>query len=148
MLVILSLDDHDFIGTNQVSARGLVSRSGWLEGPWDEEPDFVGWYYKRFPCLAIRNGIGTLCGYVGVDKRHPYYCVDFVDDELHQFSVHGGVTRVGFIGPIWCIGFDTVHAFDKAPKVGLVNGATYRTLEYVMNQTEQLADQLRRCIGH
>ena len=56
--------------------RNKVKREGWRPGPWDGEPDKKQWVDAKtgYPCLVVRNeGIGNLCGYVGVPKGHPAY---------------------------------------------------------------------------
>lgn len=49
------------------------------EGPWTDEPDKAQWIDEAtgLDCLIVRNGMGTLCGYVGVDEDHPFFGVGY-----------------------------------------------------------------------
>lgn len=44
-------------------------------GEWDDEPDRMQWPDETtdLPCLAVRNPMGALCGYVGLSAGHPWY---------------------------------------------------------------------------
>jgi hypothetical protein len=89
-------------------------------GPWDEEVDKVQWQDPAtgLPCLINRGPSGSLCGYVGVDMKHPFYgvsynqecadCHDREDDGTYHYcehkpesmlNVHGGLTYSGFCNP-------------------------------------------------
>lgn len=52
-----------------------IDKSGWPEGPWHSEPDKEQWQDPEtgMPCLLVRNRMGALCGYVGVDEAHPWH---------------------------------------------------------------------------
>lgn len=57
-----------------------VDKSGWDRGQWDNEPDKKQWVDEEtgLPCLIVRShGTGALCGYVGVDKSHPAYRLNY-----------------------------------------------------------------------
>lgn len=146
---------------------GLLDRTGWSSGPWDDEPDRVDFRAHGFPCFVNRNRFGSWCGYVGVPVGHPYYGEDYDDLDV---VVHGGLTYAskcqgdlchtpepGESDDVWWLGFDCGHAWDKSPgmdatlrKVGVDPVAleasdfrmAYRTLEYVREETENLAEQL------
>jgi hypothetical protein len=137
----------------------------WPPGPWDNEPDKVQWPDPStgMPCLAVRNPRhGHWCGYTGVEAGHPVYGTDCYDCDL---SVHGGVTFTDQCQPdaeetgichipgegesdnIWWVGFDCGHAWDLSPSdvrhYGEDAGGTYRTLGYVREQCQDLAQQLQ-----
>lgn len=84
-------------------------RSRWPNGPWDDEPDKVQWIDPDtdLDCLAVRNGVGAWCGYVGVGPEHPWHGIEYFDctqpddcDEEWCYrhtpegltAVHGGLT--------------------------------------------------------
>ena len=87
-----------------------VDKSGWPDGPWMSEPDKEQWEDEAtgMPCLIVRNCMGALCGYVGVDDSHPLHkkgygdCVkpgcrhedycDYANRPEGMFEVHGGLT--------------------------------------------------------
>ncbi len=113
---------------------GLIDRSGWDHGPWDQEPDRVFWVDKKtgLPCLAKRNHHGAWCGYVGVPKNHPLHGKTYSSDDprISDLEVHGGITygdecdgrpeegicHVSDGGDhVWWLGFDCLHFDDKAP---------------------------------
>lgn len=52
-----------------------IDRTGWPPGPWDSEPDEMEWVDEKtgYACMIRRNQMGSLCGYVEVPKKHPYY---------------------------------------------------------------------------
>lgn len=117
-----------------------VDKSAWERGPWDQEPDKLQWSDRStgLPCLIVRNRIGCMCGYVGVQRGHPLYrkgvarCRKSVD-------VYDGVTYADFCqqaeeadgdgearlichvpGPgepddVWWIGFATSTSRDVHP---------------------------------
>ncbi len=106
-------------------------KSGWGDGPWQNEPDKVQWQDETtgFPCLMVRPH-GSWCGYVGVPPTHPVYGKSYDDVDV---SVHGGLTFANrcMDGPedhvvchkvsegesddVWWLGFDTAHAGDLDP---------------------------------
>jgi hypothetical protein len=131
-----------------------VDRTGWPQGPWDTEPDFVEWVSSvggiDVKCEIQRNSLGALCGYVYVPKKHPWRKAHRAVD-VEGVSVHGGITwGVDSAGRI---GFDCSHAGDDSPGMRargrrkLLPGETYRDMAYVRGEVENLATQLRRDIG-
>lgn len=132
-----------------------ISRRNWGNGPWDTEPDRIEWRYMGYPCLIVRNHLGALCGYVAVNPGHPWYGLS----EDIQVKVHGGIT---FTGPcdsespichtpmpgepddVWWVGFDCAHGGDLVPsftKYGFYKNDSYRTVEYVQSEIQQLVAQ-------
>ena len=136
-----------------------VNKITWSSGPWNEEPDFFEWQHCSLSCIIARShNSGGLCGYVGIPKKHLFYGKTMYGNtghDLAQLEAHGGITfaeKSVKLSPnqpdIWWIGFDTTHdgdyspGFDKFFKLPI--GGTYRTFEYVQQQTERLAEQLNR----
>lgn len=139
---------------NPVERPGQVAH---LPGPWQDEPDEVVWFHEGLPCFITRNGFGNWRGYVGVDESHPYYGHD--DETEIELNVHGGVTfasRCDFRGAyfaselnehgdLFWIGFDCQHYNDLSPlwsEHPANPNAVYRDLEYVVAETNRLAEQL------
>lgn len=108
-----------------------VEKSGWGDGPWQDEPDKIQWTDEEtgYPCLIVRNHWGSLCGYVGLSRSHPLYEKDY--DEV-DVDVHGGLTYSNHCqdGPeeevvchvpddgdddVWWLGFDCGHTWDVQP---------------------------------
>ncbi|MEM7621479.1 MAG: hypothetical protein AAF228_13715 [Pseudomonadota bacterium] len=101
-----------------------IDKSNWPEGEWKNEPDYLQYRDEEtgLECLIIRNIVGALCGYVGVDKNHPAYKVDAFDwsnPSLENIDVHWGLTFSGFLDrsntELWFLGFDCAHSGDLAP---------------------------------
>lgn len=120
-------------------------KTGWGDGPWQDEPDKIQWLDEAtgLPCLIVRNRVGALCGYVGVPRSHPAYGLDygkvhdlFPDyDEDGALEVHGGLTfsnrcahgpeedsichvvEPGEPDDVWWLGFDCAHGFDYCPAI-------------------------------
>lgn len=104
------------------------------EGPWLDEPDHVE-YRITFsdlsgvvPAMLHRNGMGALCGYVGVPPGHPWRNTDVTFLDREGPDCHGGVTyaslcqgelchvpRPGESHEVFWLGFDCSHAGDLAP---------------------------------
>ena len=136
-------------------------KASWGPGPWQDEPDRVEWHVYGFPCLALRNpNAGVWCGYVGVPPGHRYHGIK---EEEADVEVHGGLTyaapcqedgpichvpQPGEPDDVWWLGFDCAHFGDFSPGLfpGLIAFGSefneYRTLEYVREETEDLARQL------
>lgn len=126
-----------------------------MSKPWLTEPDRKEWTAHGFPCLIIRQRSGGhLCGYVGVSKGHPAYEQSYSDSNgiINDLSVHGGITfnehGAGmYPGGFYWIGFDCAHSGDFSPlyhkKYGFdFDGETYKDMDYVTEETENLAEQL------
>ena len=150
-----------------------IDKSTWGDGPWLTEPDKVQYPDEAtgLPCLIVRNRLGSLCGYVGVDEGHPL----FQSHDTDHLDVHGRVTFHGMCidGPegemichipddgepdhVWWIGFDCGHFMDVSPAMllrerELFPGVPfpefpeqrYKTLEYVKDEIAQLAQQIHK----
>jgi len=108
----------------------LYDKSSWADGEWKTEPDKIQWLDEAtgYPCLIVRvKQIGTLCGYVGVNNKHPLFGI--YDRSLNaDIIVHGDINYTSFCSGIichtvddgeddnvWWLGFDCNHAFDLAP---------------------------------
>ena len=150
-----------------------MDRSAFEKGEWDNEPDFVYWTdpYTQYKCLIRRSIVGVLCGYVGVEKGHPCYGMDYLSVPV---EMHGGITFSDHIDgypidgyPIgdklmnwaiewgkensktWWIGFDCCHYGDLMPlKEGYIEASipkliTYKNINFVTKEVESLARQLK-----
>lgn len=143
-----------------------VDRAGWPAGEWDNEPDKLSWTDEEtgYPCLIVRNPLGALCGYVGVNPDHPFHECDYDDVDV---DVHGGLTyadhcqdgapeaegichvpKPGDTDAVWWFGFDCAHAGDTAPYMLKYPALrtpyeTYRDVAYVSGEVWRLAKQLR-----
>jgi len=123
--------------------------------PWETEPNHKEWVEPttKYKCEIKRNSLTlALCGYVTVPKKHHYYGLGYNDV---MAIVHGGLT---FSDGKGTFGFDCAHAGDLTPGVLLsvmkasedpseyaqltISHDTYRTFDWVMDETEKLA----RCL--
>lgn len=147
-----------------------LDKSQWPEGPWHVEPDIERFDHLGVPCLLLRQvRSGHWCGYVAVPPGHPWHGEEgFFYSRDDGPDVHGGITyggacagevchvpRSGEPDDVWWLGFDCHHSGDLAP-MDLVYwrdrgwrpfGDTYRDIDYVRNQTRNLAVQARRAQG-
>lgn len=143
------------------------------EGEWQNEPDKMQWKDQEtgLPCLIVRHAfLGTLCGYVGVDKNHPLFEKDYEEADV---SVHGRLTFASHCSPsedvhaichviepgeeeVWWFGFDCGHSMDTCPAMlklaedlnalpgaAFLGKVTYKNIEYVKNECKELAAQLK-----
>jgi hypothetical protein len=124
--------------------------------PWETEPDNMKWTEPttKYKCEVKRNPITlSLLGYVTVPKKHHYYGLGYNDV---MANVHGGLT---FSDDKGTFGFDCAHAGDMCPGVFLsvlrsteytgytqlaISHDTYRTFDWVVKQTEDLAKELHK----
>jgi len=128
--------------------------SEWLDEPNREEFEHAG-----LKCLILRHPeIGHLCGYVAVPKGHLCYGRDYDHlpyDDIFPIQVHGGLTwsksgnEESWPEGYWWLGFDCGHAWDLAPYMldlfpdtPIGRHGTYRNLQYVREETENLAGQI------
>ena len=147
-----------------------MDKSTWKNGPWQSEPDKMQWIDAEtdLDCLIVRNAFGALCGYIGIDKNHPLFKIDY--NNTPNLEVHGGLTFSDLCQEwddpskgichipegnrpknIWWFGFDCAHYCDfipiyTSPNYGFMRshvGTTYRTIEYVQSEIRHLAKQLK-----
>ena len=123
------------------------------------------WEHNGLQCLAIIAEFGHRCGYVGLPVGHPWFEREyngFLDEVL---DVHGGVTYSGHLGNdtikpaidgLWWVGFDCAHYGDLPDVTEIAADAfelrrimarserqgVIRTLEFVTEQCESMADQI------
>ena len=147
--------------------HNTIPKSEWGPGPWQEETDRLEWEYKGFPCLMVRDMhvTGAWCGYVALPPDHPQF---EKDSDKVDVDVHGGLIysdhcqgdichepKPGEPDNVWWVGFDCANGFDFSPMMEatmkMVLGKpsqfmnsfqTYRDVEYVKKEVEDLADQL------
>lgn len=152
-----------------------MDKSAWGPGPWQDEPDKAQYQDEvtGYPCLIVRNFLGALCGYVGVNKGHPAYGREYDDELLQGIYIHGGLSFAGGCqkgeesraichlpepgepDDVYWFGFDASHAGDWSPNASfmaypseVVSQAgrgqdVYRDLSYVREEIRGLALQLK-----
>lgn len=150
-------------------AYRTFDKSGWGNGPWQDEPDKKQWMDEAtgYPCLIVRNRGGALCGYVGVPYGHPCFQADYNQVDV---DVHGGLTFADYCDPnadesrhichktdgddrVWWLGFDCAHYGDISPAYEALHRElglrlrdgyeTYKSFQYVTAQVRKLAEQLK-----
>lgn len=144
------------------------------KGEWHKEADRVQWLHEAsgYPCVITRNpNSGGWCGYVGIPESNKAYESDYdnVDDLLEEdvyVEAHGGLTfasdriyeqdeQVFGDVQLWWFGFDCAHVGDISPELdAMLRGVghepirfsedVYRTQEYVIAETNSLAEQLAK----
>lgn len=69
--------------------------------PWRDEPNEKHWEAHGLQCAIYRNGVGALCGYVGVPAEHPLYGVKYSDEvpnpPKQQLERPADVDKVGVL---------------------------------------------------
>lgn len=123
---------------------GLIDKSGYPLGEWDNEPDLVEWVHEGLNCVIRRNGLGALCGYVGVGKDHKFFKDDY--NEHGDLPAHYGLTFSNHFDDesLWFFGMDASHSGDLSP-VMMRYGAefgSYKNISFMINEVEQLAKAL------
>ena len=117
----------------------------------EKEGDELQWDYTCsngviIHCSIHRNGVKALCGYITLTKDSSLYGVGYDDLDLHA---HGGLTYDGYDeNENWVIGFDCAHYQDLSPyfllseEYSFGQRGTYRDMEYVKSECENLAEQV------
>lgn len=117
----------------------------------EKEGDELQWDYTCgngviIHCSIHRNGVKALCGYITLTKDSSLYGVGYDDVDLHA---HGGLTYDGYDeNENWVIGFDCAHYQDLSPyfllseEYSFGQRGTYRDMEYVKSECENLAEQV------
>lgn len=117
--------------------------------PWLTEPDDHLFESHGYVCHAVRRKqLGFWCGYLYLPQGHPDFGKWY---DAVEVGVHGGLTYAELEGDAWCFGFDCGHFDDWSPKVDkLYEGdrypnkeATYKTLQFVINELDNLAKQFK-----
>lgn len=153
-----------YLRSDAFAKSDLVNREDWESGPWDGEPDYKYWMNHGLDCVIVRNGFGSWCGYVGVGSGHPCYQEYYQDIGNHGIHAHGGITyadssiddpvrAIPIAGKVvWWIGFSCNSLRDVSPGFlkfpGLppmppIPGQSYKTVQYITDETNSLAEQLR-----
>lgn len=155
------------------TAKNNRTKLKFRHGVWTDEEDFMFWIdnYSGLPCMIIRNqSLGNLCGYVGVNKSHPFYgqSYDYVEKQTNN-TAHGGLTfanrfklqrfmrlltaemdskDIHKIINYWWLGFDCAHAGDLIPgmpeefaKIS-ARQDTYKDFPFVIDECTALAAEL------
>lgn len=100
--------------------------------------------------------LGSLNGYVGVNRNHPWFGLHYDSNKMYDIRVHGGLTFSGkyFKKKYWYFGFDTAHCMDIVPSIHrmlkesgleptIFEGQTLKDVNYVEKETEGLLEQLQ-----
>ena len=129
--------------------KSSVDRTGWGSGPWDDEADGARWVDEAtdLSCMILRNSLGALCGYVGVETSHPLHHKDYCHYLLDGAECHGGLTyaKEDDVGT-WWFGFDCSHVYDRMPAMDALRAdrdpsedPSYRDWDYTKRNVERLA---------
>jgi hypothetical protein len=123
--------------------------------PWETEPDLLEFVDEDtgYKCFIQRHPeLKHLCGYVELPKEHKLY-VSFSEENFYNIKVHGGVTYTGRrkfkqqnYTADYVVGFDCGHDGDLVPYLYDHNpfiGGSYKDIEYVTNECQKLAKQLK-----
>ena len=93
--------------------------------------------YKGYPCVCVFQKMGHRTGYVGVDKNHPWYQVDYATDGPDAINCHWGLTYSGWPywtnkddETYWYFGFDCSHYgdgndYEMSRKYGMLSDNEY-----------------------
>ena len=147
---------------------GIVRRTVWRKGPWDNEPeDRIYWIdpKTRLDCLAMRNEFGEWCGYVGVPRANKFYGENKNGTLLMGTYAPGEITYAdssseddirirsflkGRPEIVWWIGFDTGGLNNDCPardpiserRMGVNWKPVYKDLNFVRKNITKLAEEL------
>lgn len=125
----------------------------WGDGAWVSEPDLVIYYIDEYPCVIMRNDMGSLCGYVGVDPENPIVKDKHYDE--FDIEVHGGVT-FGHTASMTNFESGQLDAHGDDEKIYTFIGfdcAHYRDLTPALNLTRkmfssEMSDKYKKLMPH
>lgn len=131
-----------------------VDKSGWGEGPWQHEPDFVQWVDAAtgLTCMVIRHArFGSFNGYVGIPPGHPLVGVESGDLPLRAHGdMYGTADPPGWdeteyvpdaTRPIaYWVGFDCGHTFDVRPGRPDIDKAIADGLDFMGEMMQAMAE--------
>lgn len=118
-----------------------------------DEVNFTAFMHRGLMCFIFRPQVELnmwhLCGYVVIPEDHPLYTLSMDSvDLLGRFNVHGGVSFCDNFysssSHIACraIGFDCNHGLDLSSEDFVFPYAKYRDIQYVIEETKSLAEQI------
>lgn len=143
-----------------------MDKEEFLKLYWDtikQENDIYFFKIDGFDC-CIKRCMGHLNWYVWVNEDSPFYGLNYStyytptkeEEYINNIKVHWGLT---YAWPLkasaeWydfsrCLGFDTAHLWDLfinddwTISSYAVPGSTYKDYNYVRNEVEKLATQLK-----
>lgn len=97
-------------GDMKIYTEDEIDKSGWGDGPWQDEPDKKAWVDETgLHCLVVRGPFGGLCGYVGVPPSHSLHGKRYDDTVQRTAQTDEMLNRpVGTMSPInlLCAGVD------------------------------------------
>lgn len=125
-------------------AETYIDKDSWPDGEWKDEPDHVAWLdaVTGYRCIIRRgDATGALCGYVSVNRSHPYHGKSHND--IDDIDVHGDLTYSELCSATgqWILGFDCAHLGDLCP-MSLSSWESYRNITYVRGEVILLKKQL------
>lgn len=129
----------------------LRSRTGWIAGEWDNEPDQIEWRCGNTYCIINRLEAGQLSGFIGVTNQHQWYGKFGSELELMcpALLVPDRPLTCGLRSmedqSVWCVGFTYGLDGDLMPGrwVPPVVGTPERVYYNVQHVTSQINTLLR-----
>jgi hypothetical protein len=118
----------------------------------EQEPGCIYWIDETtgLRCLAVRNVMNLLYGYVGIPQGHPWYGKEYDDDALKDVEVHGGLTFSAYNikkdgqsadDNLWWLGFDCGHYGDLIHNQHELIENNHRNISYAQAECRKLASQ-------
>jgi hypothetical protein len=84
---------------------------------WDVEPNLEEWFNGEYHCIIVRSELKTLCGFVGVNMKHPLYNKPHSNIEFspHRRLTYSGNDIEDMLKGYWYFGFHCAHVGDFIP---------------------------------
>lgn len=140
---------------------GIIDRSGWGPGPWDQEADDQGdWIdpVTGFLCRIVRTEEGCWSGLVGVPQGQRYWGKpSALVPEAYDIQVD--IAKIDQYGT-WWLGFSFDHLDDAVPayaealdrlrfptietEIARARVKSYKRMNYTIRSTRELAARLAR----
>ena len=122
----------------------------------------IDFYHEGLRCVVIMRRRGHRCGYVGIPKGHKFHGIDYFNESIEHFDVHGGITYsedgdgvypVENEDNLWWFGYDCDHLGDaldtsvmseEERKRYIPGDGVVRSLDYCVEECKKLAEQLSK----
>lgn len=116
-----------------------ISRSRWLPGPWNDEPDFDSFEEQGYRCFLQRNELGVWCGYIELSKP-------LTKAKLAKVRAYGGVKPITIENTSY-LSFSCDQEGDLVPGLMMfrretLNDGVYRDIQFAKAECKKVVDQL------
>lgn len=129
-----------------------MNKKFWTDGPWQNEPDSLIFYYKNLECALIRDDLGFWKGFVMIPEeleKCPIRSLLDLDVYGETLLIEGGMIgfqcNCMFDGiPCYAEDEDTFKIYVTGKETPMYGKGlkSYKDINFAKNECKKLADQL------